>query len=103
MPVPELDDQQRADALAKARRSRRVRAELKQMLKAGEVTLREVLERVDDDAVGRMRVVDVLEAMPAIGRVKSGAIMADVGIAASRRLRGLGPRQRAALLERFPA
>ena len=103
MSVPELDPAQRAAALAKARRSRQVRAELKQMLKAGEVTLRDVLDRDHDEAIGRMRVVAVLEALPTIGKVKSEAIMADVGIAAGRRVQGLGPRQREALPTRFPA
>lgn len=100
MPVPELDAAQRAAALDKARRSRRVRAEAKQGLRSGEVTLAELLAR-DDEAIGRMRVVEVLEALPAIGKVKSGHIMGEVGIADGRRVQGLGPRQREALLERF--
>lgn len=101
MALPELNPEQRAAALEKARRSRRIRAEVKQLLKAGEVTLSEVLARSDDDAIGRMKVVDVLEALPAIGKVKSEAIMDQIGIASSRRVTGLGPRQREALLEMF--
>lgn len=104
MPLPELDPEARAAALDKARRSRQVRAELKQMLKSGEVTLAEVLARADDaDAIGKMRVAEVLAALPAIGKVKAARLMDEVGIADGRRVQGLGPRQRQALLERFDA
>lgn len=102
MSVPELDPEQRRAALDKAVAARRVRAELKQMLKSGEVTLREVLERADaDDVLARTRVQELLEALPGVGRVRAERTMQEVEIAPSRRLGGLGPRQRAALLERF--
>ncbi len=102
MALPELDPEDRAAALAKAAESRRIRAELKQMLKAGEVSLRQVLDRAQDsDALAKMRVSDVLGAMPAYGPVKARRLMEQLDIASSRRLRGLGPRQREALLETF--
>lgn len=102
MPLPELDPEQRAAALEKAKQARRVRAELKQMLKAGEVSLRQVLDRAEDaDALAKMRVSDVLEAMPSYGRIKARRLMEDLDIASSRRLRGLGPKQRQALLAHF--
>ena len=102
MALPELDPETRAAALAKAAEVRRVRAELKQMLKSGEVTLRQVLERSgDSDALQRMRVIEVLGAMPAYGPVKARRLMEELDIASTRRLRGLGPRQREALLDNF--
>lgn len=104
MPVPELDADQRRAALARAGEARQVRAELKQMLKAGEVTLGEVLDRAGaSEALARMRVSDVLEALPRVGPVRARQVMDDLGIAPSRRLRGLGSRQRAALRDRFDA
>ena len=104
MPLPELAPEQRRAALEKAAEARRVRAELKQMLKAGEVTMAEVLERSETaDALGKMKVVEVLEAMPAFGPVKARRLMEQLHIAPTRRLRGLGPRQREALLRRFPS
>ena len=48
-----------------------------------------------------MKVTELLEAMPGVGRVRARAIMAEVGIAESRRVRGLGANQSAALLRRF--
>lgn len=102
MPLPELDPEQRAAALEKAKEARRVRAELKQMLKAGEVSLRQVLDRAEDaEPLAKMRVSDVLEAMPSYGRIKARRLMEELDIASSRRLRGLGPNQRAALLAHF--
>jgi hypothetical protein len=102
MPLPELDDEQRRAALAKAAEARRIRAELKQMLKAGEVSLADVLERADSaEALAKMRVSDVLEAMPAYGPVKARRLMEDLDIAPNRRVRGLGPRQREALIATF--
>jgi hypothetical protein len=102
MPLPDLDPEQRRAALRKAAEARRIRAELKQMLKAGEVSLREVLDRSRTaDALAKMKVSDVLEAMPAYGPVKARRLMEDLGIASTRRLRGLGPKQREALLGTF--
>ena len=104
MPLPELAPEERRAALAKAAEARRVRAEPKQMLKSGEVGLAEVLERSRDaDALAKMRVQEVLEAMPAYGPVKARRLMEQLDIAPSRRLRGLGSRQRAALLATFGA
>ncbi len=102
MALPELDPETRAAALEKAAEARRVRAELKQMLKSGEIGLREVLDQVGEaDALAKMRVSDVIGAMPAYGPVKARRLMEDLDIAPSRRLRGLGPRQRQALLATF--
>ena len=64
--------------------------------------LREVIDLSDhDEAIGRMRVIDVLEALPAIGPTKAERIMTRLAIAPSRRLRGLGAHQRRRLLEEF--
>lgn len=102
MSLPHLDPEERRAALRKATQARQIRAELKQMLKAGEVSLRDVLVRADHaEPLAKMRVLEVLEAMPAHGPVKARRVMEELGIAPSRRLRGLGARQRAALLAHF--
>ena len=51
--------------------------------------------------VGRMKVATLIETLPGYGKAKSEKIMAELKIAESRRLRGLGARQEAALLERL--
>lgn len=102
MPVPELGDDARREALAKAKQARQDRAALKAALKAGEVSLDEVLLASDrNDTVAKMRTIEVLESLPGVGKVTAEQVMDEVRIASTRRLRGLGVRQREALLARY--
>ncbi len=96
---PMLTDDQRRAALAKAAEARRVRAELKERLKMGSVSLRELLDRSGEDVVGKTKVLAVLESLPGVGKVKARRLMDECKISESRRFRGLGGQQRAALLE----
>jgi len=99
MPLPEQTPEQRAAALAKAAEARKVRAEIKQLLKSGSITLSEVLNRSGDDAfIAGLKVESVLESMPGLGKIKAKRLMESLDIASNRRLRGLGDRQRQALL-----
>ena len=100
-PPPLTDDARRA-ALAKAAEARRVRANLKQALKAGELGLADVLARAESDEVVAMtKILTILEALPGVGKVKSRRTMASIGISESRRVQGLGAMQRRALLTAF--
>jgi hypothetical protein len=100
--LPVMSDEQRTAALARAAEARRTRAEVKELLKTGSLTLAELLVRADeDDLVGGIKVDALLESMPGMGKVKAKRLMESLGIAANRRLRGLGERQRAALLNEF--
>ena len=99
---PTLTDEQRKEALAKAAEARRTRAELKDKLKMGSVSLPELLELADsDEVVGKTKVLAVLESMPGLGKVKARRLLDEIGIAESRRIRGLGEQQRSALLAAF--
>jgi hypothetical protein len=102
MPLPTLTEEQRKQALAKAAEARRRRAEVKAQLKSEKMTLRAVLERQDDDMVGKMKVSSVLEALPGVGKVRARKIMERLDISATRRVRGLGAKQKDALLAEFP-
>ena len=101
MALPTLTPEQRAQALEKAAEARKKRAELKQQLKSGKVTLADVLQRSGDDIVGKMKVANVLESLPGVGKVRAPKIMEELDISASRRVRGLGAKQREQLLDRF--
>jgi hypothetical protein len=99
---PSLTPEQREQALAKAAAARRARAELKEKLKMGSITLAELLaQAADDDHVAGMKVLAVIESLPGVGKVKARRTMDEVGIAETRRVRGLGEQQRRALLEAF--
>ena len=102
MPLPPLTPEQRAAALDKAAAARRARAALKVRLKTSGTSLTDVLaEGEKDDVIGKMKVVTVLESMPRIGKVKAQQIMDELEISPSRRVRGLGAKQREALQRRF--
>jgi hypothetical protein len=99
---PELTPEQRAAALEKAAAARKDRAELKEKLKMGSVTLAEALQKADtDDVIGKLKVVALLESLPGVGKVKARRLMEDIGISDTRRVRGLGPQQRQSLLDQL--
>jgi hypothetical protein len=99
---PKLTPEQRQAALKKAAEARRVRAEVKELLKTGSMSITELFERADsDEIVGGIKVERLIAAMPGMGKVKAMRLMESVGIADNRRLRGLGDRQREALIAEF--
>ena len=88
--------------MEKATAARRARANIKVRLKQDPHSLADVLASGEsDDAVAKMRVTAILEAMPGVGKIRAEQIMQRLGIAASRRVRGLGANQRAALVREF--
>ena len=95
---PQLTPEQRTAALAKAAEARAARAEIKARLKMGSMSLADALA-ADDDNVGKLKVVALLESLPGVGTVKARRIMADVDIADNRRVQGLGAQQKSKLLE----
>jgi hypothetical protein len=103
MPLPPaLSADQRQAALEKAAAVRKQRAELKDRLKMGSVSLKELLEQGQrDEVVGKMKVVTVLESLPGLGKVKARRAMDEVGISETRRVQGLGDQQRRKLLEKL--
>ena len=102
MPLPPpLTEEQRRQALEKAAIARRKRADLKGQLKAGQTSLEELLGRTADEIVGKMKVSAVLESLPGVGRVRAKKLMERLDISESRRMRGLGAKQKEALLAEF--
>ncbi len=104
MPLPPpLTEEQRKQALEKAAIARRKRAELKEQLKSGRTSLKELLDRTADEVVGKMKVSTVLESLPGVGKVRARRLMEQFNISEARRVRGLGAQQRDALLKQFPS
>jgi hypothetical protein len=101
MPLPTLTEEQRREALAKAAVARKKRAEVKGKLKTGQLSLKDLLDRREDETIGKMKVSSVLESMPGVGKVRARKLMERLDISASRRVRGLGAKQKEALLVEF--
>jgi len=100
--LPKMTDDQRTAALERAGQARRVRAEIKHLLKSGSLTFSDVLARAEaDDLVAGAKVRSIIAAMPGMGKVSTDTLIAEVGIADGRTLRGLGNKQREQLLDRF--
>ena len=102
MSLPTITPEVRAAALAKASQVRAERAQVKTQLKAGTVTLPELIARgADDDVIAKMKVYALVQSMPGVDKVRAGQIMERLGIAEDRRVRGLGANQRQALEREF--
>lgn len=102
MALPQLTPEQRTAALEKAAQARTIRAEVKNRLKYSGASLSSVLEAAEnDEAISKLRVSALLESLPGVGPVRARQIMVELGIAETRRVRGLGPHQRDALVSRF--
>nr|WP_302477617.1 integration host factor, actinobacterial type [Aeromicrobium stalagmiti] len=97
-----MTPEQRKAALEKAAMARQLRAEVKTRLKSSRASLTEVIaESKANEVIAKLKVIDLLQAMPGVGKVRAQEIMQRIGIADSRRLRGLGANQIKALLAEF--
>lgn len=99
MALPQMTNEQRAAALEKAATVRKERAQVKKDLKAGNITLTEVLDKKSDPVIGKMRATDLIKSLPGIGKAKSEKLMEQFGISETRRVAGLGQRQVEQLVE----
>ena len=88
------------DALRRANEIRTLRAELKRDLKAHRVSIGGLL--VDPPSyLETAKVLDMVLALPKIGRVKAATILSGCGISPSKTFGGLSERQRAELAARL--
>ena len=101
MTLPELSPEAKRAALKKAQEMRSKRARVREDLKQGRLTLEEVLDSADDAVISRIREPYLLKSLPRIGKVRCRKVMEDIGIHESRRVQGLGARQREALLSKL--
>lgn len=91
---PQLSSEQRQAALVKAAQSRKARALVKEKIKNHEISIDDVLALAKtDDAIAKMRVRELLEALSGVGKVRAHSLMERIGISQSRRVGGLGRHQ----------
>jgi len=101
MPLPQLSEEARKEALKKAAEARTARAALRQKVKTGELSIADVLAKADDPVVAKIKVSALIESLPGYGKAKVAKLMDELGISETRRVKGLGARQKAALIERL--
>lgn len=99
MALPDLSPEQRAEALAKAQAARQARKQLLDQVRAGELTVTAVLARgKSDPVVAKTKVSALVQALPGYGTARTATVMAQAQIVESRRVGGLGVKQRDALV-----
>ncbi|MDR1413242.1 MAG: integration host factor [Actinomycetes bacterium] len=99
MALPQLSPEERKHFLEQAAKVRTARAKILADLKAGGLTVADVLAKADDDLYGKIKVLALIKALPGYGKAKAEALLDEIGISEKRRVKGLGKNQAAALLE----
>lgn len=99
---PQLTPEERSRALAKAKESRQIRAAVKNRVKTGELSIAAVIDMSkDDQAIAKMRVLELVESMSGVGKIRAKSILERLDISLTRRIQGLGRHQLQALEAEF--
>jgi guanylate kinase len=95
-PPPKLSDSQREAALLQAKFARQERAEIKRQIALGKIT---IFDAINDPrtSIRRMKVIELLSALPGVGKARATLIMERRNISLARRIGGLGQLQLRAL------
>ncbi len=103
MPIPpKLTPAQRVAALDAAKQARRTRAAIKHQIRTGELRILQVIELAStNEAIAKMRVFELIEAIPGIGKVRATSILDKLGISNTRKIQGLGVLQLQKLKREF--
>jgi len=101
MALPQLSPEARKEALKKAAAARTARAELRQKVKEGKLSFADVIKKTGDPVVDKLKVITLIESLPGYGKAKAAKIMEECEISDTRRIKGLGEKQKAALLEKL--
>jgi guanylate kinase len=99
---PQLTPEERALALAKAKQSRQHRAAVKARVKSGELSISDVISMSEsEEALAKMRVLELVESVNGVGKVRAKTILERLNISLTRRLQGLGRHQLESLEKEF--
>ena len=98
--LPVLTDEQRRKNLEKAAAVRKERKVLLDLVRDGSVTFEQASA---DPRYWRIPVVRLLIAVPGVGKAKATQLMTEAGISPTRRVKGLGCRQRDYIIDHLPA
>jgi hypothetical protein len=101
MALPPLSEEARKEALKKAAEARSARAARRADVKSGKLSFADVLKKAGDPVVDKIKVITLIESLPGYGKAKAAKLLVDLDISETRRVKGLGEKQKAALLERL--
>ena len=93
---PKLTPEARTAALLAATTARKERSEIKALLRNSEKSIFDVINSAQP-AIQKMRVRELLESVPGVGKLRAEAIMERAKISPTRRIAGLGRNQISAL------
>lgn len=94
---PVLTEEERREALVLAAQARKARAQFKDEIRNGAKRWSEALDSADEN-IRKMRIKELIEAIPGIGEIRALTILEKCGISTTRRIQGLGRKQREKLL-----
>ncbi len=101
---PKLTPEERRAALEKAKASRQRRAQVKDQVRTGELSIAQVLELAkNDEIVSKMRVLELLESKSGVGKIRAASLLEKLKISSTRRIQGLGRLQIEEILREFPS
>ena len=102
MPAPllKLTPEQRHLAQMKAAEARTAKGEVLKQIRSGELSLADLLspDAADNERIQRLAVATALRALPGVNPSRVPELLTQLKIDERRRIRGLGVRQREALL-----
>ena len=101
---PKLSPEERSAALEKAKLSRQRRAQVKDRVRTGDLSIAQVLElSKSDEIIAKMRVLELLESKSGVGKIRAASLLEKLNISPSRRIQGLGRLQIEEILKEFPS
>lgn len=98
MALPQMTPEQRAAALEKARVVREKRSAAMKDLASGKMAPKDFAEN-PDPVFAKVKVLAFLKKLPGVGVTKAAKALEECGIPDTKRLGGLGKKQKAALLD----
>ena len=93
MKPPHLSIEERKAALYRAVEARKIRSEFKLRVKNKQIRWHEAFESTEE-AIQKMRIKELLESIPSFGSTRAENILEQIGISHSRRIKGIGIRQK---------
>ena len=101
---PKLSPEERSAALEKAKLSRQRRAQVKDQVRTGDLSIAQVLElSKSDEIIAKMRVLELLESKSGVGKIRAASLLEKLNISPTRRIQGLGRLQIEEILKEFPS